>query len=175
MEPGRSTPGSRDNRSPSCPFRGPPCPLPPSQTDQYGRWIGGGCLELAMQDPALLVRTLEVKNVTIPWTTEGVSLSSSLLFVTILFCFSCHRDNFFFAFHAGSFYCAWCVLLFCVPASRFHGYCLFGSIFLCSLPPRSYLLHEHDDIGGSVGDVPEGPPKVAVDLSRQRGWAGFLP
>ncbi|CBJ33864.1 conserved unknown protein [Ectocarpus siliculosus] len=30
------------------------------KTDQYGRWIGGGCLELAMQDPALLVRTLEV-------------------------------------------------------------------------------------------------------------------
>lgn len=30
------------------------------QTDATGRWTGGGCLELAMRDPALLVRTLEV-------------------------------------------------------------------------------------------------------------------
>lgn len=30
------------------------------QTDTTGRWTGGGCLELAMRDPALLVRTLEV-------------------------------------------------------------------------------------------------------------------
>lgn len=30
------------------------------KTDEVGRWAEGGCLELAMKDPALLVRTLEV-------------------------------------------------------------------------------------------------------------------
>lgn len=33
------------------------------QTDEFGRWVEGGCLELAMHDPALLVRTLEVRDI----------------------------------------------------------------------------------------------------------------
>ena len=51
------------------------------QTDQYGRWSGGGCLELAMQDPALLVRTLEVSQrrdfFMYPRSTHGTDSNTS--------------------------------------------------------------------------------------------------